>query len=145
MQTPSTPIASAPPLHRFRYRVRFQDIDAAGIVFFARFFEIFHDAYVETLRANGCDLVRVLDEKIWAAPLTRAHAEYRRPLRFGDEIMVEVAAEQNEKGVSMLFRAVSSADATVLFASGKTDHAFVDAQTFKRVAVPTEVLKALGL
>jgi YbgC/YbaW family acyl-CoA thioester hydrolase len=132
-------------VYRYRYRVRFQDIDAAGIVFFAWFFEIFHDAYVAALLAGGCDLVDVIERKTWVAPLTSAHAEYRRPLRLGEQVCVEVSASRQARGIAVFYRVVSEHDPATLYATGKTEHAFVDAHTFKRCEIAAEVLAALHI
>lgn len=155
MTVSETPTETAPIFYH-PYRVLFQDIDAAGIVFFARFFEIFHDAYVEALRAGGCDLVTVLKEKQWAAPLVSAHADYRRPLRFGDEVVVEVAAvvpavasegdpskANSQRNIVVTYRVVAKNDSTQVYATGRTEHATVDLATFKRIAVPAVLQKAL--
>src|SRR5512145_2250396 len=66
--------------------VRFQDVDAAGIVFYPRVLEYFSDAFVAFLTANGTRLAEVLRERRWGAPLRHAEADYFKPLRYGDRI-----------------------------------------------------------
>src|SRR5262245_15417998 len=73
-------------------QVRFQDVDAAGIVFFARLFEYFHDALVAWMDGAGMVLHRALKAGAWGAPLKHAEADFLRPLRFGDEISIAVAS-----------------------------------------------------
>ena len=68
--------------------VRFQDVDAAGIVFYPRILEYFHDAYVGFLASVDLPLPRVLAEQTFIAPVRRANAEFLRPMRFGDPIDV---------------------------------------------------------
>jgi YbgC/YbaW family acyl-CoA thioester hydrolase len=127
-----------------RTRVRFQDVDAAGIVFFARVFDLFHDAYVEALRAGGVELSSVLAANVWAAPLTSCDAQFRRPLRFGDEITVELRAELVERDLIVRYRVRSSRDRAATLATGSTKHAFVDCATFARIDPPAEVRAALA-
>src|SRR5690606_35065652 len=76
--------------------VKFQDVDAAGIVFFARFFDYVHGAYEGFLTASGSPLPDVLREKSWAAPLRHAEADYLRPARYGDILLVELVAAHSE-------------------------------------------------
>ncbi len=124
------------PWFSHRARVRFQDVDAAGIVFFARVFDLFHDAYVEALRAHGIDLATVLDERAWAAPLTSCDARFRRPMRFGDEVIVELRPELTPRELVVRYRVCSVSNESVDLATGTTAHAFVDRSTFTRIDAP---------
>lgn len=123
--------------------VRFQDVDAAGIVFFARVFDLFHDAYVEALRAHGIELATVLEERVWAAPLRSCDAQFRRPMRFGEQLVVEVRASFVDRDMVLQYRVVSAADESIVHATGTTTHAFVDRATFKRVDPPAAVRAAV--
>ena len=80
-------------------RVRFQDVDAAGIIFYPRVLEYFSDAYMSWLQEAGIDIPRTLELGEIGFPLVRAEAEYLRPLRFGDVIAVEIAAAQGRRDV----------------------------------------------
>src|SRR4051794_21477879 len=81
---------AAEPLFSEARTVRFQDVDVAGIIFFARIPEYFHDAFVSMLGASGLDLRDVLAEGSWGMPLVHTETDYMRPLRFGDAIRVEL-------------------------------------------------------
>lgn len=129
-------------LHVDRTIVRFQDVDAAGIVFYARVFDYFHDAYTGLLRARGAPLERALREGTWVAPLRWAEAEYLRPLRFGDELaarIVEVEVEATEFRLGYRLD-VGGEPACV----GRTLHVSVDPTTFRRAPLPEVLRKALG-
>ncbi len=128
-------------LHVEERVVRFQDVDAAGIVFYARIFDYFHDAYVGFLRDRGAPLERALRTGEWVAPLTRAEAEYLRPLRFGDVIEVAIiAVELAETEYVVSHRIdVGGEPASV----GRTRHVSVDPETFRRAAVPEVLRRAL--
>jgi YbgC/YbaW family acyl-CoA thioester hydrolase len=122
-----------------RRAVRFQDVDAAGLVFHPRVLEYFHDAFVEFLAAHGQRLDEVLQQARWGAPLRHAEADYLAPLRFGDEIevaLVKARLEQSE--VRLDFRVTRARDDEVA-AVGHTVHVFVDARTFRRRPVPDEL------
>ncbi|MBL8681524.1 MAG: acyl-CoA thioesterase [Myxococcales bacterium] len=131
--------------HRHRVAVRFQDIDAAGIMFFAKVFELFHDAYVAALGARGVSLAAVLDERVWAAPITRSEARFRRPMRFGDELDVELRVEVGERELTVNYRVCSARDGSIEHATGSTTHAFVDRATFRRIEIPEAVQRALQI
>lgn len=129
-------------LHTESRLVRFQDVDAAGIVFYARTFDYFHDAYVDFLRARGAPLERALRDGSWVAPLTRAEAEYLRPLRFGDEIDIAIAAVAlEETQYTVDYRIDLDGEPACV---GRTRHVSVDPTTFRRSPVPELLRRALG-
>ncbi len=130
---------------RFRHvvSVRFQDVDAAGIVFFPRVLEYMHDAYVAALAEIGSELHTVLRSRSWAAPLRHAEADYFSPLRFGDRVIVAlVAAHVQETEIVLGYRVSHEATGAVA-AVGQTVHTFVDPKTFERTAVPDVIAAAL--
>lgn len=85
-------LTHAPSRFSVRRPVAFQDIDAAGVVFYPRFLVYMHDAYVAWLAHVGCPLPEVLREHRWIAPIASVGADFLRPLRFGDTIDVSVVA-----------------------------------------------------
>lgn len=121
--------------------VRFQDVDAAGILFFARVFDYFHDAYVALLRSRGVPLESALADRAWAAPLRHAEADYRRPLRFGDRYAVVVAeSELADTEFTLRYRVESGGEVAC---EGLTHHVSVDASTFRRAPLPDSLRRAL--
>ncbi|MHB8879305.1 MAG: acyl-CoA thioesterase [Myxococcaceae bacterium] len=122
-----------------RRSVRFQDVDAAGIVFYPRILEYFHDAYVELLDARGCSLSAALSAKAWAAPIKHAQADFLRPIRFGELIRVAVVKARLEGSVLTVgFRAEAGEDGPPV-AVGRSVHVFVDPSSFERVPPPEVV------
>jgi YbgC/YbaW family acyl-CoA thioester hydrolase len=122
--------------------VRFQDVDAAGLVFFARLFEYFHDALVAWMDGSGMRLHDALKTGAWGAPLKHAEADFLRPLRFGDEIAVVVAAARltgSELGVG--FRIDRGGE---VCAVGTLVHVFLDMTTFQRIPPPPEMTAAIA-
>ncbi|HEY3498401.1 MAG TPA: acyl-CoA thioesterase, partial [Polyangiaceae bacterium] len=73
--------------------IRFQDVDAAGIIFYPRVLELCHDTYVEFLASSGHPLQEALKGP-WIMPIRHAEADYLRPLRFGDRVEVAIVAAQ---------------------------------------------------
>jgi 1,4-dihydroxy-2-naphthoyl-CoA hydrolase len=140
----------AAPAPRFEasYRVRFQDVDAAGLLFFARYLDYVHDTYVAWLEAIGQPLPRVLAERSWAAPLRHAECDYLQPVRFGDELRVQlVLAHIASTEISLGFRLAlgpSPLGSGQTVALAQTVHTFVDLKTLERKEVPEEIRAALA-
>jgi YbgC/YbaW family acyl-CoA thioester hydrolase len=123
--------------------VRFQDVDAAGLIFYPRALEYFHDAYVAFLAASGVSLPAVLRERSWAAPLRHAEARYKKPLRFGDRVEVALVRARLEPTEATLgWRIARTADAAVC-AIGQTCHVFVEAASLRRRELPAALRAAL--
>jgi YbgC/YbaW family acyl-CoA thioester hydrolase len=139
----SDEIANAPSaLYVERRHVRFQDIDAAGIIYFARVQEYFHDAFVGFLRQVGLGLPEILSQGRWGLPLAHAEADYVLPLRFGDEILVELVwALQSERSITLAYRARTE-DGRVR-AVGQMVHVCIDRETFRPMNLPEELRAVL--
>ncbi len=124
--------------------VRFQDVDAAGIVFYPRVLEYFSDAFIAFLNHNGARLPEVLQERRWGAPLQHAEADYFKPLRYGDRIEVAmVRCRLEPTAVSVGYRVARLADGVVT-GIGQTVHVFVEMSGFKRCPVPEELAEAFS-
>jgi 1,4-dihydroxy-2-naphthoyl-CoA hydrolase len=129
-------LAAAKPRFVHRLEVRFQDVDAAGIVFYARFFDYFHDAYVAFLAKGGFPLPEVLRTKAWAAPLVHAAADYMSPARFGDPLEVGLVRARWDRGRLTLGHRVARAGSGEMVAVGRTVHVWVEPERFQRIEPP---------
>ncbi len=133
------------PLYEHPVEIRFQDVDAAGILFFARVFDLFHDAFFAGLADRGIRFPEVLAAGRWASPLVHAEADYRRPMRFGDRVVVELArVEFGATSITTRYRIRGADDPERLHASGHLVHAFVSLPDFRSCPVPEEVRGALA-
>jgi 4-hydroxybenzoyl-CoA thioesterase len=74
-------------------RIEWSDCDPAGIIFFARYFEIFDTCTTMLIeRALGMtkfDYLKAYD--FLGHPLVETRARFRIPTRFGDEVAIETA------------------------------------------------------
>jgi 1,4-dihydroxy-2-naphthoyl-CoA hydrolase len=71
--------------------VHFADTDAAGVVFFANFLAICHEAYEEALAAHGIELKTFFAENAVIVPIMKSEADYLRPLFCGDKLRITVS------------------------------------------------------
>ena len=70
--------------------IHFPDTDAAGVVFFANYLAICHEAYEESLGAAGLGVRDFFMASDIVVPVSKSSAEYLRPLFCGDKISVSV-------------------------------------------------------
>ena len=72
-------------------KIRFGDIDHAGIVYYPRFLHYFHVALEEFFGQElGVDYPILVNEHRIGLPTVHLETDFRRPLRYGDQIEVEV-------------------------------------------------------
>ena len=137
-------LATRPPgAFALEREVRLQDVDAAGIVFFARLLEYPSDVFVAFCALHHIHLADVLREKRWGAPVRHVEAHYLKPLVFGDRVEVAlVAAHLEATQVTLGYRVARVADAAVTTLI-QVLHVFVDAATFERRPMPDELRLAL--
>ena len=74
-------------------RIEWGDCDPAGIIFYARYFEIFDTSTTMLLeRALGMKKIEYLKAYDFLGhPLVETRAKFRLPTRFGDEVTVETS------------------------------------------------------
>jgi YbgC/YbaW family acyl-CoA thioester hydrolase len=127
---------------RIERRVQFHEIDAAGVMFFARFYEIAHQCFEHALLEVGFDLATALNAG-HGLPLVHTESDFRHPLRFGDQIAVDVAcAKIGGKSITMRYHFSLVATATDV-ATITLIHACVDMKGMTTEPVPCGLIAAL--
>lgn len=118
-------------------RVRFQDVDAAQIIFYPRVLEYFHDAYVAWLEAGGFDFAGAINSRRWGAPITHAEVFFLKPMRHGDDVSIEIVGGRvAETEASIAYRILGRG---VMLAHGQTQHVTIDLAAFRRASMPADV------
>ncbi|WP_017315791.1 acyl-CoA thioesterase [Mastigocladopsis repens] len=74
--------------------VRFQDTDAAGVVYFANILAICHEAYEESLIASGINLKDFFTNPSVAFPIVHTSVDFFRPLHCGDNSVIRLMPQQ---------------------------------------------------
>lgn len=79
--------------HQFRTRVYYEDTDLAGIVYYANYLKFIERARSEWIASLGVDqmALRARDGVVFA--VRRIEADYLRPGRFGDDLLVETSLQ----------------------------------------------------
>lgn len=125
-----------------RFRVALHDTDAAGVLFFAHLFRHAHDAYEAMMARIGWPLDGLIRERQLGLPLVHAEADYRRPMRHGDQVAVRVErAELAAQGFSLAYGFVIGEQEV---ATALSVHAAIDPMLGKRQPLPPELARALA-
>jgi len=133
------------PLHTYAFRVRFQDVDASGVMSVPTLLTHVHDAYMELLDSAGLPLPKVLAEGEFILPLVRVEADVLGPLRHGESLRVEVRCSESSARSFTLEHTVSAKETGATVATCRTVHVAVDPKTGRARPLPSALVDALGI
>ena len=126
------------------FPVRFQDVDAGGVLFFGRIYDYCHHAYEEFWGQEGIDRAHFFAGAEYLVPVAHSEADYRRPIRHGDRITIRVDVTRVGRASFTLRYHVTGEGGEDLRVEATTIHAFVDRQSMRPIAIP-EPLRAILL
>jgi acyl-CoA thioester hydrolase/1,4-dihydroxy-2-naphthoyl-CoA hydrolase len=122
-------------------RIEFAMCDAAGILFFAKIFELAHSVYEEFILESNLQL-NVFENKEYAIPLVSSSAEYKSPILLHQKLKVKLNV--TEIGTSSFLLNYDFFDLSdKLKARVKTAHVFVSKSDFIKTNIPNEFLLLL--
>ena len=124
-----------------KIKINFFDCDPAGILFYARVFQICHSAYEAMIQSFS------LKEDYWnnfdyVVPISSSEAKYHKPIKYGETITIELTVEQL-KTSSFELRYACKNELGEVCVKVKTIHVFVDKQTWKKREINKEVKAGL--
>ena len=125
-----------------RLTVRFFEVDRAGIAFFGRVFEYCHAAYEALLVSVDYPLAAIFDAEGWGMPLVHAEADFQRPMRLGEELLIRVSVGRLGKTSITLDFEVSGVVDKHVRARAKHVHACVDMDGFASMEIPARLREA---
>src|SRR5690606_22594671 len=119
-----------------RIRVRFGDEDHAQIVYYPRFFHYFHCAFEDFFDEQGFPYRACLDADRVGWPAVHAEADFEKPARFGETLIVRVAITRlTEKSARFSVHARRE-DCGAAVCRGEITVACVDMETFRGQPIP---------
>jgi 4-hydroxybenzoyl-CoA thioesterase len=122
---------------RASIKVCFSDIDNAGIVYYPRFMHYFHLA-MEEFFANelGMEYADVLHQRNLSLPTVHLETDFRRRLRYGDRISMEVRVIYiGQSSIAWGYRGYRGADEEMAV-EGQNVTVCVKTDTFEKIEVP---------
>jgi len=124
-----------------KIKINFFDCDPAGILFYARVFQICHSAYEAMIQSF------LLKEDYWnnsdyVVPITSSEAKYHKPIKYGETITIELTIEQLKTSSFELGYLCKNESGEVCI-KVKTIHVSVDKQSWGKRELPKEVKTGL--
>jgi YbgC/YbaW family acyl-CoA thioester hydrolase len=122
-------------------KINFFDCDPAGILFYARIFQICHSAYESMISSFS------LKEDYWSnsdysVPIISTQAKYLKPLKYGETVTIELTIAQLRNSSFELGYLCKNEKGEVC-TEVKTIHVFVDKLTWKKKEINKEVRAGL--
>lgn len=130
------------PIIEHRFRVALHDTDAAGVLFFAHLFRHAHDAYEALMVRIGWPVDSLIRGRQIGLPLVHVEADFRRPMRHGDQ--VDVVIELTELGERRFSLSYGFLIGECEVATAISVHVAIDPRTGKSQALPKPLAAALS-
>lgn len=117
--------------------IHFRDTDAAGVVFFANYLALCHEAYEEALAAAGLEISTLFSSNDLLVPIAKSSAEYLRPLRVGDRVRITVQPEPlSANSFALNYEVIRVGPPEKLAARVRTEHVSTSPRLRERVPLP---------
>ncbi len=124
--------------------VRFQDTDAAGVVYFANVLAVCHEAYEESLAASGINLKAFFSNPEAALPVIHATVDFYRPMFAGDRLTIQLTPKQIAGDeFEIAYQVFSGEVAGRSAAKALTKHVCIDAVTRTRKQLSEDLIQWL--
>jgi YbgC/YbaW family acyl-CoA thioester hydrolase len=124
-------------------QVRFQDVDAGGVLFYGRIYDYIHVAYEEFWASEGVDRGVFFAGSDYLIPVAHSEADYRTPIRHGERVRVRLDVVKVGRASFTLRHHVTGADGSPRV-DALTVHAFVRKETMRPIGIP-DPLRAILL
>ena len=117
--------------------IHFSDTDAAGVVFFANYLAICHEAYEEALAAAGLPVRTFFADTSVIIPISKSAADYLRPLYCGDKIRVTLTPSLlTENSFAIEYDITRLGTSEKLAGHVRTSHICISSDSRERAALP---------
>ncbi|MCU0543822.1 MAG: acyl-CoA thioesterase [Oscillatoriaceae cyanobacterium Prado104] len=124
--------------------VRFQDTDAAGVVYFANVLVVCHEAYEASLAASSINLKIFFSNPELAIPIIHASVDFYRPMFAGDRLIVQLTPKQvSSSEFEIAYEVFAGEVAAKGAAKALTKHVCIDATSRTRKPLSEELMNWL--
>jgi 1,4-dihydroxy-2-naphthoyl-CoA hydrolase len=123
--------------------VRFQETDAAGVVYFANVLTMCHEACEESLAASGINLKSFFTNPSVAIPIVHASVDFFRPMFCGDQLLIKLITKQLSSNEYEIAYQIFPVAVDKVVAKAITRHVCIDPTSRTRKDLPAEVVEWL--
>lgn len=89
----------------YEREVRFQDVDAAGLIFFPNYLTFAHEAMERLFEPLDGGYVRLIRERRVGLPAVKVESEFLAPVRYGERLRIETSvARLGNRSMTLRYR-----------------------------------------
>lgn len=136
-----TTTAHAPLVFHWPIRVYYEDSDAGGVVYHSNYLNFMERARTEWLRHLGFEQPQLKADLGVIIVVHSMQIAFKSPAYFNDMLQIECNISKVGRGSLEMEQKITRGDALLIKAEVKL--AFVNADTFKPVAIPADVKTAM--
>ncbi|HEY9633107.1 MAG TPA: thioesterase family protein [Coleofasciculaceae cyanobacterium] len=126
--------------------VRFQDTDAAGVVYFANVLSMCHEAYEASLAESGLEFKSFFSNPAVAIPVVHASVDFMHPMFCGDKLLVHLTPQQlGENKFEIAYQILAASSSKQQLAKAITRHVCIDSVTRTRTPLPEVIIQWLAV
>ena len=111
--------------NRQELEVRWGDCDAAGVLYYAKYFDLFTDGRVALLKQIGIPYHQFFHDRGIVVVVLEATCRYSKSLRLEERYIMETTLSPPRRTGMVFEYHITSAGGKQLVAEGRTAHAFV--------------------
>ena len=123
----------------FERPIKFEDVDAANIVFFARFGNYAHEAMEHFFGALDGGYARLIIERKVGLPAVHVEMSFTSPLRYGDTLRIETSVKKIGNRSAVLRYRMINARTSVLSADVTHTVVTTDLRALKSCDMPDDM------
>jgi 1,4-dihydroxy-2-naphthoyl-CoA hydrolase len=124
-------------VYTYETTIKLRDTDAAGVLYFARQFDLAHDAYQAWLEEEGFGLRRIIEDADFMLAIVHAESDYAAALRVGDRIRISLCvANIGQSSFTMTYELSKEDGAKV--GTAQTVHVLIDKKTRGKTPIPDD-------
>ncbi|MDC1142167.1 thioesterase family protein [Planctomycetota bacterium] len=129
------------------YKIRFSDVDHAGILYYPRFLHYFHCCFEDFFdRGLGVPYSHLLDVEKIGFPTVHMEVDYLAPLHFGDHVEITLGVERiGTKSITFQYTGdTSRANEKIRAVEARLVTACLNMDSFKAEALPEKYRDAFN-
>lgn len=127
------------------HKIRFDDVDGAGIVYYPHYFHLCHATFEDFFDAHGpISYPELISGRRQGFPTVAIQSDFKAPLRYGDTAVVTLTLERlGRSSMAMRYRIHRQRDNVLCFEATITT-VLIDLDTHRSLEIPPELRDALA-
>ena len=121
-------------------KIRFDDVDGAGIVYYPQFFHLCHKAFEDFFDdAASVSYPQLINDQRRGFPTVAIHSDFSAPLRYGDIALVKLEIEKIGRSSAIFAYEIRRKQDSKLCFSAKITKVFMDLENNVVLPIPEDI------